>query len=111
MFLGKTFNNFCNSTFPPLICPDGSIACSTVIATLFGSHFYANSSFSNFNAPDPLTLHFTNPMPSINISAQSLLGTSFLKDKQGFRPDSIPPRLLEEFANEVIPVLCHLFHS
>ena len=36
----KIFNNFCNSSFPSLICPDGSIACSpTDKANLFGTYF------------------------------------------------------------------------
>ena len=41
----KIFNNFCNSSFPSLICLDGSIACSpTDKANLFGSYFSTNSS-------------------------------------------------------------------
>ena len=41
----KIFNNFCNSSFPSLIPPDGLIACSpTNKANLFGSHCSANSS-------------------------------------------------------------------
>ena len=36
----KIFNNFCNSSFPSLILPNGSIACSpTHKANLFGSYF------------------------------------------------------------------------
>ena len=52
----KIFNNFCNSNFPSLIRPDGSIACSpTDKANLFGSYFSANSSLNDSNAPDPPT--------------------------------------------------------
>ena len=66
----KIFNNFCNSSFPLRIRPDGSIACSPIDkANLFGSYFSANSSLSDSNAPDPPTQPLSNPIPSIIISA------------------------------------------
>ena len=69
----KIFNNFCNSSFPSLIRPDGSIACSpTDKANLFGSYFSANSSLSDSNAPDPPTQPLSNPIPSIIISARKV---------------------------------------
>ena len=63
-FLAKKFSkNFCNSSFPPLFCPDGSITCSpTDKATLFGSLFSANSSVDDYSAPEPPPLPFSNPM-------------------------------------------------
>ena len=65
----KMFNNFCNSSFPSLICPDGSIACSpTDKANLFGSYFSTNSSLSDSNAPNPPTQPLSNPMPSIKFA-------------------------------------------
>ena len=84
----KIFNNFCNSSFPSLIRPDGSIACSpTDKANLFGSYFSANSSLSDSNAPDPPTQPLSNHKPSIIISARKVRpGASLLKDKQSFRP-------------------------
>ena len=69
----QNFNNFCNSSFPSLIRPDGSIACSpTDKSNLFGSYFSANSSLSNSNAPDPPTQTLSKPMPSITISARKV---------------------------------------
>ena len=67
------FNNFCNSSFPSLIRPDGSIACSpTDKASLFDSYFSPDTSLSNSNAPDPPTQPLSNPIPSIIISARKV---------------------------------------
>ena len=64
---------FCNSSFPPLIHPDGSIACSpTNKANHFGSYFSANSSLSDSNVPDLPTQPLSNPVPSIIISAHKV---------------------------------------
>ena len=81
----KIFNNFCNSSFPSLIRPDGSIACSpTDKANLFGSYFSANSSLSE------LLILLLNPSLTLYPPSSSLLvkfaGCSFFKDRQGFRP-------------------------
>ena len=104
----KNFNNFCNSSFPSLIYPDGSIACSpTDKANLFGSNFSANSSLSDSNAPDPPTRPLSNPIPSIIISACKVCRVLCSLKASG--PDGIPPRFLKEFADELAPVLCHLF--
>ena len=107
----KIFNNFCNSSFPSLIHPDGSIACSpTDKANLFGSYFSANSSLSDSNAPDPPTQPLSNPIPSIIISARKVCRVlRSLKTDKASGPDGIPPRFLKEFAGELAPVLCHLF--
>ena len=107
----KIFNNFCNSSFLSLICPDGSIACSpTDKANLFGSYFSANSSLSDSNAPDPPTQPLSNPVPSIIISARKVCRVlRSLKTDKASGPDGIPPRFLKEFADELVPVLCHLF--
>ena len=60
----KIFNNFCNSSFPSLIHPDGSIACFPADkANLYGSYFSANSSLSDSNAPDPPTQPLSNLYP------------------------------------------------
>ena len=61
----KIFNNFCNSSSPSLICPDGSIGCSTDKANLFGSYFSANSSLNDSNAPDPPTQPLYPPSSSL----------------------------------------------
>ena len=107
----KIFNNFCNSSFPSLIRPDGSIACSpTNKANLFGSYFSANSSLSDSNAPDPPTQPLSNPIPSIIISARKVHRVlRSLKTNKASGPDAIPPRFLKEFADELAPVLCRLF--
>ena len=107
----KIFNNFCNSSFPSLIRPDGSIACSpTDKANLFGSYFSANSSLSDSNAPDPPTQPLFNPIPSIIISARKVRRVlRSLKTDKASGPDGIPPRFLKEFADELAPVLCRLF--
>ena len=89
----KIFNNFCNSSFPSLIRPDGSIACSpTDKANLFGSYFSANSSLSDSNAPDPPTQPLSNPIPSIIISAHKVRRVlRSLKTDKASGPDGIPP--------------------
>ena len=107
----KIFNNFCNSSFPSLIRPDGSIVCSpTDKANLFGSYFSANSSLSDSSAPDPPTQSLSNPIPSIIISARKVRRVlRSLKTDKASGSDGIPPRFLKEFADELAPVLCHLF--
>ena len=107
----KIFNNFHNSSFPSLIRPDGSIACSpTDKANLFDSYFSANSSLSNSNAPDPPSQPLSNPIPSIIISARKVRRMlCSLKADKASGPDGIPPRFLKEFADELAPVLCRLF--
>ena len=63
----KIFNNFCNSSFPSLIHPDGSMACfPTDKVNLFGSYFSTNSSLSDSSAPDPPTQPLSSPTPSIS---------------------------------------------
>ena len=106
------FNSSCNSSFPSLIRPDGSIACSpTNKANLFGSYFSANSSFNDSNAPNPPPLPLSNLIPSITIFAcQVRWVLRFLKTDEVSGPDGIPPRFLKEFADEMAPVLCRLFH-
>ena len=108
----KIFNNFCNSNFPSLIRPDDSIACSpTDKASLFGSYFSANSSLSDSSAPDPPTQPLSNPIPSIIISAHKVCQMlRSLKTDKASGPDGIPPRFLKEFPDELVPVLCRLFH-
>ena len=105
------FNNFCNSSFPSLIHPDGSITCSpTDKASLFGSYFSANPSLSDSNAPDHPAQPLSNPIPSIIISAHKVCWVlCSLKTNKASDPDDIPPRFLKEFAEELSPVLCHLF--
>ena len=107
----KIFNNFYNSSFPSLIRPDGSIACSlTDKANLFGSYFSANSSLSDSNAPDPPTQPLCNPIPFIIISACKVCQLlRSLKTDEASGPDGIPPKFLKEFADELAPVLCRLF--
>ena len=93
----KIFNNFCNSSFPLLIRPDGSIACSpTDKANLFGSYFSANSSLSDTNAPDPPTQPLSNPIPSIIISARKVRRVlRSLKTDKASGPDGVPPQIPE----------------
>ena len=83
----KIFTNLCSSSFPSLIRPDGSIACSpTDKANLFGSYFSANSSLSDSNAPDPPTQPLSNPISSIIISACKVCRVLRFLKTQGFRP-------------------------
>ena len=107
----KLSNNFCNSNFPSLIRSDGTVACSpTEKANLLGSHFSANSSLDDSNAPDPPTLPLSNPMPSPIISTRKVRRVlRSLKIGKASGPDGIPPRFLREFADELAPVLCRLF--
>ena len=107
----KIFNNFCNSSFHSLVCPDGSIVCSsTDKANLFGSYFAANSSISDSNAPDPPTQLLSNPIPSIIISARKVYWVlRSLETDKASGPDGIPPRFQKEFAEELAPFLCRLF--
>ena len=108
----KIFNNFCNSSFPSCVCSHGSIACSpTDEANLFGSYFSPNSSLSDSNAPDPPTQPLSIPIPS-NIIFTCSIRRVFrsLKTDKASRSDDIPPKFLKEFADELVPVLCCLFH-
>ena len=107
----RIFHNFYNSSFPSLIRPDGSIACSpTDKANIFGSYFSTNSSLSDSNALVPPTQPLSNPIPSIIISACKVRRVlRSLKTDKASGPDSIPPRFLKEFADELAPVLCRLF--
>ena len=107
----KILNNFCKSNFPPLIRPDGSIACSpTEKANLFGSLFSANSTVDDSNAPDPPTLPISNPMPAPILSARKVRRIlSSLKVGKASGPDQVPTWFLREFAAEIAPVLCRLF--
>ena len=111
VLIQKNSSTSCNSSFPSLIHPDGSIACSpTDKANLFGSYFSANSSLRNFNAPDPPTQLLSNPIPSIMISARKVRWVlCSLKTDKASGPDGIPPRFLKEFADELALVLCRLF--
>ena len=110
--LSRKIFNFCNSNFPPLGHPDSSIACSPTDKThLFGSYFSANSSLSNSSAPDPPTRPLSNPISSIIISARKVCWVLLsLKTDKASGPDGIHPRFLKEFAGELAPVLCRLFH-
>ena len=94
----KIFNNFCNSSFFSLICPDGSIACSsTDKANLFVSYFSTNSPLSDSNAPDPPTQPLSNTIPPIIISARKVCRVLHsLKTDKASGPDGIPPRILKE---------------
>ena len=102
----KIFSNFFNSSFSSLIRPDGAIACSpTDKANLFGSHFSANSSLSDSNAPDPPTQSLSNPIPSIIISVSDVCWLH-----RSLKTDGVSPRFLKESAEKLAPVLCHHFH-
>ena len=112
LLLKQFFNNLSNSSFPSVIRLDGSRVCSpTYKANIFGSYFSANSSLSNSNASDPPTQPLSNPIPSIIISASKVCRVlCSLKTDKASGPDSNPPRFLKEFAEELVPVLCCLFH-
>ena len=107
----KISKNFRNSSFPSLICPDGSVACSpTDKATIFGSLFSSNYTISDSNAPEPLTLPLSNPVPSLIISTCKVRRVLHsLKTDKAPGPDGITAKVLKEFADELAPVLCHLF--
>ena len=93
-------NNFCNSNFPPLFKPDGSIAVSPLDkATLFGSLFSANSTLDDSNAPPPTVLPLSHPMPLPIFSCRKVCRVLLnLETKKAFGPDVIPPRVLKECA-------------
>ena len=104
-------NNFCNSNFPPLFKSDGSIANTpSEKANLFGSLFSSNSNLDDSNAPLPQTLPLSHPMPPIIISVQRVRRILLsLEIGKASGPDGIPARFLKDFADELSPVLCHLF--
>ena len=78
---------------------------------LFGSYFSSNSSLSDSSAPDPPTQPLFNPIPSIIVSARNVCWVlRSLKTDKASGPNGIPPRFLKEFADELAPVLCRLFH-
>ena len=109
----KIFKNLCNSSFPPFICPDYSLVCSpTDKSNFFSSYFSANFSLSNSNDPDPPILPFINSMRSIIISDHKVYQVLFsLMTKKASGPDGIPPSFLKDFAEELAPLLYHLFAS
>ena len=109
--ISKKIFNFCNSSFPSLIHPDGSIACSTTDkANPFGSYFSTYSSLSDSNVPDPHTQPLSNPLLSIIISTCKVRRVlCSLKTDKASSPDGNPPGFLKEFADELAPVLCCLF--
>ena len=83
----KIFHSFCNSSFPSLIHPDGSIAFSpTDKASLFGFYFL----LILLLVIPMLLILLLNPSLTLYPSSSSLLvkfpGASFFKDRQGFRP-------------------------
>ena len=104
-------NNFCNSNFPPLFKPDGSIAVSPHDkATLFGALFSANSTLDDSDAPCPSDLPLTQPMPLPIFSCRKVRRVLLtLKTRKAYGPDGIPPRVLKECAYELAPVLSRLF--
>ena len=103
--------NFCNSNFPPLFRPDGSIANSpTEKATLFGSQFSANSTLDDSDALEPSNLPLSRPMSMPIVSQRKVRRVlRSLNTNKASGPDGIPPRFLKEFADELAPVLCRLF--
>ena len=107
----KILKNFCKSNFPPLIRPDGSIACSpTEKATLFGSLFSSNSSLDDSNASVPPTMPLSNSMPTPIISVRKVRRVlASLKIDKASGPDRIPAWFLKQFAAEIAPVLSRLF--
>merc|ERR1712002_923990 len=104
-------NNFCNSSFPPLIRSDDSITISpSDKANLFGSLFSSNSSLDDSNAPEPLNLPLSHPIPPFIISHQKVLKALLsLETNKAQGPDGIPAKFLKEFAYELSPVVYRLF--
>ena len=104
-------NNFCNSNFPPLFRPDGSIAVSpSEKANLFGSLFSANSSLDDSSAPVLPTLPLSTPMPRLIMSTGRVrCALHNLETNKAHGPDGIPARFLKEFADELAPVFGRLF--
>ena len=104
-------NNFCKSSFPPLIRPDGSIANSpTEKADLFGLLFSTNSNLNDSDCFSPPTTSLRTPMSLPVISQDRVYGIlSSLKVRKAGGPDGIPPRVLRECAFELSPTLVRLY--
>src|ERR1700755_1708381 len=104
-------NNFCKSSFPPLIRSDGSVANTpTEKANLFGLLFSSNSTLDDSGNPPPTSSPLGCPMPLPVISFDQVHGLlKSMNVRKASGPDGIPPRVLRECASELAPSLVQLF--
>jgi hypothetical protein len=103
-------NNFCKSSFPPIIGQDGSVASSPESkATLFASLFSQNSTLHpNIPNPDPEPL--VDPMPPLHIYYERVRDALLALDiKKAYGSDGIPPLILRECAFSLANPLVRLF--
>lgn len=103
--------NFCESSFPPLLSSDGSTAYTpSAKANLFASLFASNSNLDD-NGKEPLPYPLSSvAMPPIKFSTRKVRkALQTLNTNKSKGPDSIPAIVLKTCAPELAPVLNKLF--
>lgn len=104
-------NNFCNSSFPPIVHLDGSSAVDSFDkANIFADTFAANSTISNCNSPSLIPTVPDSKMSCFKISTRSVRRLmQALNPRKATGPDDIPPIVMIKCAPELAPVLCRLY--
>ena len=104
-------NNFCDSRFPPLINPDGTISSNPFSkADTFAKTFSSNSTLDDSGHSPHAYPHHPSTMPDICFSTRVVRQTLLKLDvKKATGPDGIPPIVLRKCAPELAPILSRLF--
>lgn len=103
--------NFCKSTFPPLISGEEIISTAQGKAELFASQFAENSTLNpppNAQLPSiPRVAHTMSDIIFKTKKVQKILSSLNIRKASG--PDGIPAIVLKKCAPELAPVLARLF--
>ena len=103
--------NFCRSTLPPLLKPDGSLAHSAnEKANLFASLFASNSRLDAGSNQPPTIPRCDSTMLEITLHNKEVRRALHCLDvNKASGPDGIPARVLRFCAPELSPVLTRLY--
>jgi Reverse transcriptase (RNA-dependent DNA polymerase)/Endonuclease-reverse transcriptase len=103
--------NFCTSSIPPLICPDGSVVSTPKQkADLLASIFSENSTLDDNAKCPPVISATSHAMPMVVFRHRTVRRIlQSLETNKASGPDGIPPIVLKKCAAELTPVLCRLF--
>lgn len=104
-------NNFCHSTFPPLLKDDGALATSSKEkADLFAATFAKNSTLEAGQKEPPNIPNVQASMPEVKFRTKSICRIlKQLNSRKSTGPDGIPAIVLKECSPELAPLLCRLF--
>lgn len=104
-------NNFCKSSFPPLVRADGSLASTPKEkADLFAQMFSNNSVLDPQNAVPPTIPPVESSMAEIKFRVRAVRrALEQLDCKKAVGLDGIPPIVLKKCAPELAPILTRLF--